>query len=105
DPSRGEERFDFVKDLGAEMPMRVIGMLLGIPESDQHAVRDYADRQLRTEPGKPMNIRERGLLTGEMFREYIDWREKNPSDDLMTALLTTEFEDETGTVRTLTRQE
>ena len=29
-----------MKDLGNEMPMRVIGMLLGIPESDQNAVRD-----------------------------------------------------------------
>jgi cytochrome P450 len=107
DPLRGEERFDFVKDLGAEMPMKVIGMLLGIPESDQKAVRDYADRQLRTEPGKPMAISERGmrLPMGAMFSDYIDWREKHPSDDLMTALLTAEFEDDTGTVRKLTRNE
>ena len=31
-----------------------------------------------------------------MFAEYIDWRAKNPSDDLMTDLLQAEFEDETG---------
>ena len=34
--------------------MRVIGMLLGIPESDQTAVRDKSDAVLRTEAGKPM---------------------------------------------------
>src|SRR5207249_2196016 len=28
----GRDHFDFVRDLGAQMPMRVIGMLLGIPE-------------------------------------------------------------------------
>jgi cytochrome P450 len=39
------------------------------------------------------------------FAEYIDWREKNPSDDLMTELLNAEFVDETGTTRRLTRTE
>src|SRR6185503_16240147 len=36
-PLVGTGRFDFVADLGAQMPMRVIGMLLGIPEEDQEA--------------------------------------------------------------------
>ena len=31
-----------------------------------------------------------------MFAEYIDWRAKHPSDDLMTRLLNAEFEDEHG---------
>ena len=39
------------------------------------------------------------------FAEYIDWRAKHPSDDLMTELLNAEFEDETGTTRRLTRDE
>ena len=39
DPLVGTDRFDFVADLGAKMPMRVIGMLLGIPEADQESVR------------------------------------------------------------------
>jgi cytochrome P450 len=106
DPLVGEEKFDFVKDLGNEMPMRVIGMLLGIPESDQKAVRHMADRELRTEPGKPMVITERTTIPmAKMFTDYIDYREKHPSDDLMTALLTIEFEDHTGVVRKLTREE
>jgi cytochrome P450 len=47
-----------------------------------------------------------GLEIGtDMFAEYIDWRAEHPSDDLMTELLTAEFEDETGTVRRLTREE
>ena len=44
DPLVGGERFDFVADLGIEMPMRVIGMLLGIPEADQTAIRDQVRR-------------------------------------------------------------
>src|SRR2546429_5785936 len=42
---------------------------------------------------------------GDDFADYVDWRAKNPSDDLMTELLNAEFEDETGTTRTLTRDE
>jgi cytochrome P450 len=105
DPLVGSKRFDIVAELGAVMPMRVIGMLLGIPESDQEAVRDRSDATLRTEAGKPMEVREDNIANGSMFAEYIDWRAKHPSDDLMTALLNAEFEDEHGERRTLTRDE
>jgi cytochrome P450 len=105
DPLVGTDRFDFVKDLGAQLPMRVIGMLLGIPESDQAAIRDGEDKKLRTDPGSPMQVDQDNMISGARFADYIDWRAEHPSDDLMTALLTTQFEDETGEVRTLTREE
>src|SRR5262245_61043332 len=38
DPLVGSGGFDFIRDLGAQMPMRTIGMLLGIPEQDQEAI-------------------------------------------------------------------
>jgi cytochrome P450 len=104
DPLVGTGRFDFIADLGAQMPMRTIGMLLGIPEQDQESVRDSVDASLRTKAGKPMQFSERSV-SGEMFADYVDWRAEHPSDDLMTELLRAEFEDETGTVRRLTRQE
>jgi cytochrome P450 len=105
DPLVGAGGFDLVRDLGAQMPMRVIGMLLGIPEDDQEAVRDRSDAALRTEPGQPMRYSQEKFVTGEAFADYIDWRAEHPSDDLMTELLQAEFEDETGTTRTLTRAE
>jgi cytochrome P450 len=86
------------------MPMRVIGMLLGIPEQDQEAVRERVDANLRTEAGQPMEVSENFVPT-DIFAEYIDWRAEHPSDDIMTELLQAEFEDETGTVRRLTRDE
>ena len=98
DPLVGSGGFDFIADLGAQMPMRVIGMLLGIPEQDQEAVRDRVDANLRTEAGQPMEVSEDFVPT-DMFGEYIDWRADHPSDDIMTDLLQAEFEDETGTVR------
>jgi cytochrome P450 len=105
DPLVGTDTFDFVADLGAEMPMRVIGMLLGIPEAAQPAVRDKSDAFLRTEAGKPMAVKQEAIANGEIYAEYIDWRAEHPSDDLMTALLNAEFEDQTGTKRRLTRDE
>ena len=104
DPLRGADRFDFIADLGAQMPMRVISMLLGIPESDQEAVRDHVDANLRTEAGEPMKVSE-NFVTGAMFADYVDWRAEHPSDDIMTELLHVEFTDETDTVRKLTRNE
>jgi cytochrome P450 len=105
DPLVGSDGFDIITELGTMLPMRVIGMLLGIPEQDQVAVRDKTDENLRTKPGKPMVIVEDAVANGEMFADYIDWRAQHPSDDLMTVLLNAEFEDETGATRTLTRQE
>jgi cytochrome P450 len=104
DPLVGGEGFDFVADLGAQMPMRVISMLLGIPEPDQEAVRNRVDANLRTKPGEPMEV-SANFADGDIFAEYIDWRAEHPSDDLMTDLLNAEFEDETGTTRRLTRDE
>jgi len=104
DPLVGAKEFDFIADLGAQMPMRVIGMLLGIPEQDQEGVRDRVDANLRTEAGQPMRVSENFIPT-DMFGEYIDWRAEHPSDDIMTELLQAEFEDETGRVRRLTRDE
>ncbi|BBZ15379.1 cytochrome P450 [Mycobacterium branderi] len=105
DPRIGTDRFDFVTDLGTQMPMRVIGMLLGMPEADQQAVRDRWDDNLRTEAGQPMDVAAEGIDAGEVFARYIDWRADHPSDDIMTELLNVEFEDETGTIRRLTRNE
>src|SRR3990172_5318247 len=105
DPLLGAAGFDLVRDLGAQMPMRVIGMLLGIPEQDQEAIRDQVDANLRTEPGQPMQSSGGLLESGSSFADYIDWRAEHPSDDLMTELLHAEFEDETGKTRRLTRDE
>ena len=106
DPLVGTGELDFIADLGKFMPMRVIGMLLGIPEEDQAAIRDRADANIRVRAGEKMHVGEAQLDIGiEMFTEYIEWRAEHPSDDLMTALLTAEFEDENGTTRRLTREE
>jgi cytochrome P450 len=105
DPLVGAGNFDFVTDFGAQMPMKTISALIGIPQADQEAVRDHVTGQMRTEAGKPMKAAEEGLVSGDIFGDYIDWRVDNPSDDIMTELLNVEFVDETGVTRKLTRDE
>ncbi|GAB3029562.1 cytochrome P450 [Mycobacterium bourgelatii] len=106
DPLVGSDGFDIIAELAAMMPMRVIGMLLGIPEEEQIEVRDANDANLRTRPGAPMKVADPDAIAdGRIYADYVEWRAKNPSDDLMTALLNVEFEDEHGVTRKLTRKE
>jgi cytochrome P450 len=98
DPLVGGGHIDFIADLGSQMPMRVIGMLLGIPEGDQEELRDAIDAG--------MSLEERQGAQGPVdqtahFSKYIEWRRKNPSDDLMTELLNARFVDDDGIERTL----
>jgi cytochrome P450 len=105
DPLVGSGRFDFIENIGAMVPMRTIGYLLGIPEANQEAIRDRGGRQLTLSEGTfrpvPKDFLEQSHA---MFAEYIDWRVEHPSDDLMTQLLNAEVEDDDGT-RRLTRTE
>ena len=108
DPHVGAGRFDFIADLGAQVPMRAIGMLLGIPEQDQTTLRDLVDETIKLDDGTmpEFSYQTSGDVNSTDFlREYISWRTDNPADDLMTELIHAEFEDETGTVRRLTRRE
>jgi cytochrome P450 len=106
DPLVGSGGFDFIKDLGAQMPMRTIGMLLGIPEADQEALRDRIDDGLRLESGEmPDFSMDHAQDQAAVFGDYIDWRAEHPSDDLMTELLRAEYTDTEGVQRRLTRDE
>ncbi|GAB4987799.1 cytochrome P450 [Mycobacterium avium subsp. hominissuis] len=105
DPLVGGGRFDFVADLADQLPTRTIGMLLGVPESDHELARESAAASVRTDPGRPMKISAENMRQDGFYADYIAWRAKHPSDDLMTELLFVEFEDETGRTRRLTRDE
>jgi len=105
DPLIGSGRFDFIEDLGAKIPMRTIGYLLGIPEQDQQVIRDKTDRVLGLKEGTFRTVTADAFENSyQLFGEYIDWRAEHPSDDLMTQLLNAEIEED-GRSRRLTRTE
>ena len=104
DELAGRDSFDFVTDFAQYIPMRVFGMLLGLPEKDQEAVRDHVEESLHVEPGQPQQYDD-GFSDGAFYAEFIDYRYRNPGEDLITRLITAEFDDEHGVRRTLTREE
>jgi cytochrome P450 len=105
DPLIGSGRFDFIEDLGAKIPMRAIGYLLGIPEQDQQVIRDKTDRVLGLKEGTFKTVTADAFENNyQLFAEYIDWRAEHPSDDLMTQLLNAEIEED-GRSRRLTHTE
>ena len=53
----GPNEFDIIEVLAAKMPMRVIGMLLGIPEADQQAIRDQTDERSAPRLGRRLRRR------------------------------------------------
>jgi cytochrome P450 len=107
DPLIGADGFDFIADLGAVLPMRTIGYLLGIPEDHQAKIRDrngaFIDVANGREPGEvSQKIFEETIV---MFAEFIEYRADHPSDDLMTELLAAEVDEPDGTRRPLSRTE
>jgi len=105
EPLIGSDRFDFIEDLGAKIPMRTIGYLLGIPEQDQQLIRDKTDRALGLKEGTFRTVTADAFENSyQLFADYIDWRAEHPSDDLMTQLLNAEIEED-GRSRRLTRTE
>ena len=107
DEKRDAPGFDFVSDLGKYVPMRAIGMLMGVPEEDQQELRDTFDEGfvMASEDDVPEVSRDPLGLMVQSIGKYLDWRVDNPSDDLMTELLNAEVEEIDGTKRRLSREE
>jgi cytochrome P450 len=107
DQMKGESSFDYVAEFAALVPPMVIGALLGVPESDRDMLRLWFDEMLHREEGST-GPSERSIGAGLAVFEYaaglIADRRVNPTDDLMTALLEAEL-DEDGHTRKLEDRE
>jgi cytochrome P450 len=107
DPLVGSGGFDFIANLGAMMPMRTIGYLLGIPEEHQANIRDRNGAFIDVAQGRQAGEVSQKIFeeTIVMFAEFIEWRAEHPADDLMTELLAAEIDEPDGTHRPLSRTE
>jgi cytochrome P450 len=103
----GRKSFDYVQDFGAQLPSRVISMLVGVPTEDREAQRQHIDQMFHIEPGV-------GMINDVSFNAQIELftyleglaakRLADPQDDLLTALCFAEIDDE-GVSRRLTMNE
>lgn len=101
----GSGGIDLVREVALVFPMHVVGMLIGIPESEREKIRDQIEARLQGAYDEEVSALDLLEPLYAVFSEYIDWRAKNPSDDLMTELMNLELEDDQGVMRQLSRDE
>src|SRR5262245_20661320 len=101
----GATRFDFMRDLAMQIPIKVIGMLVGLPRSDQAELQAIFHKNMHAETAQPDSALEGILETAVWFNQYLDWRAEHPTNDVMAQRLNLEFGDETGANRRLRREE
>ena len=82
---------DFVVDVAAELPLRVIAELLGVPESACHDIFDWSNRMIgNQDPEYGASLEDATSAAQEMFVYANGLAEEllaNPRDDLMSAML------------------
>ncbi len=94
-----------IGEFGVEVPLRTIGFLFGIPEADLAEYRKQTDDAIATD-GSPIEFDQSSFdAVLSVLADYVDWRARNPSDDLMTELLNAEVDEPDGSRRPLTRDE
>ncbi len=90
---RGE--MDLIADLAFPLPFAVISEMLGMPESDRDQLRDWSHTLVRILDFTigPDELAE-SLRAGESMRDHIadvvEWKRRNPAEDLLTALIRAE---------------
>lgn len=107
DPHVGGPGFDVVEQFSTQLPLTVIGELLGIPESQRQEVHHLADRLFTRDesgevgPDAQAAQAELGLLLYQLVVE----RRANPGDDVISLLIQAEVEDAAGDVTRLTDEQ
>jgi cytochrome P450 len=101
--------FDYVADFAGLLPMDVVSELLGVPESDRAFLRRQSDLLLHREEGV-LDIPEAAVYAYIELHKYytalIAERRDNLGDDLVSALITAEIDDdETGEKASLSEDE
>ncbi|MGC4961815.1 cytochrome P450 [Gordonia sp. DT218] len=101
--------FDYIADFAGLLPMDVVSELLGVPEADRAHLRHQSDLLLHREEGV-LDIPEAAIYAyielHKYYSELIADRRKNLGDDLVSALVEAEVDDDaTGEKIRLTEDE
>ena len=97
DAQRGQATFDLMGSVAYQVPVLVICELLGVPESDRDRFSEWSaalakglDILAVPDPEQVRRGNEAAAGLTEYFRQLIESRRKQPSDDLLTALIVAE---------------
>jgi cytochrome P450 len=97
DQVAGKGECDFVTDVAAELPLRVIAEFLGVPEGDRHKIFDWSNRLIGFEDPEFMKDAANFTAALEMYGyadRLAEERLANPQDDITTLLLHAEVDGE-----------
>jgi cytochrome P450 len=104
----GEDHFDLVADFAALFPVEIISSMLGVPAGERQQIRLWTDGFLHREENNPFAT-ESGVAASMAMNEYfLDLaREKRrkPDDLIISRLVTTSYEDESGVTHQLTDED
>jgi cytochrome P450 len=98
-----DDTFDFVTDVAAALPLRIICQMMGIPDSEYEFVFDHTNVILGAgdpeyvPPGEDIvtALLTAGSELSQLVQELGEARRKNPTDDLTSALVNSEVDGET----------
>jgi len=97
EPALEQGTFDFVTDFAGKLPMDVMSEMIGFPPADRVEIRRLADLLVHRDEGvfdvPPTGI-EAAITLAKYFLEMIAERRKQRVDDLTSALVDAELDDE-----------
>ncbi|HZU78517.1 MAG TPA: cytochrome P450 [Acidimicrobiales bacterium] len=90
---------DVIGDLAFPLPFQVITELLGMPDADGNQLREWSGLLVRVlepvvDPDLLRSIADAGAKMTELVLDAIEWKRRNPADDLLTALIAAEEQGE-----------
>ncbi|ORA14654.1 cytochrome P450 [Mycobacterium arosiense] len=95
------EPFDFLVDIAAELPMQMICILLGVPESERHWLFEAIEPQFdfggsRKASLSQLSVEEAGSRMYEYGQRLIAAKRANPTDDMLSAVANAMLDDSEG---------
>src|SRR6202020_2672840 len=93
------EPFDFVVDIAAELPMQMICILLGVPESERHWLFEAIEPQFdfggsRKAALSQISVEEAGSRMYSYGQELIAAKRAQPTDDMLSVVANAAFADD-----------
>ncbi len=93
----GRDRCELVEDYATPLPGRIIAEMIGVPPERRETFLGHTRRMLTTNPSLSIKetIEEPSRRIYEEFGLLLDERRRRPAEDLMSALIAAELDDET----------
>jgi cytochrome P450 len=104
----GKDQFDLVADFAALFPVEIISSMLGVPAGERQQIRLWTDGFLHREENNPFATESgvaASMAMGDYFLALAQEKRRRPDDLIISRLVTTSYEDETGVTHRLTDED